>query len=122
MRVELGGTTGDLDRGITGTEEDREATDALAHTQTRKYIENRNQTTQRKRDKCKYVYVYICIRIKTVTTGKPVRQNTGACSRAQRSEMETLPEALGRSAEQSRPPENLRRTAMENDRGEELHR
>ena len=27
--------------------------------------------------------------------------------------METLPEALGRSAEQSQPPENLHRTAME---------
>ena len=34
--------------------------------------------------------------------------------------METLPEALGRSAEQSQPPENLRRMAMENDKGEEL--
>ena len=30
------------------------------------------------------------------------------------------PEALGRSAEQSQPPENLRKMAMENDRGEEL--
>ena len=34
--------------------------------------------------------------------------------------METLPEALGRSAEQSQPPENLRKVAMKNDRGEEL--
>ena len=34
--------------------------------------------------------------------------------------MEALPEALGHSAEQSQPPENLRKTAMENERGEEL--
>ena len=38
-------------------------------------------------------------RIKTVTTDKPARQNTGACSRTQKSEMETLPEALGHSTE-----------------------
>ena len=34
--------------------------------------------------------------------------------------MEALPEALGHSAEQSQPPENLRKMVMENDRGEEL--
>ena len=51
MHVELGGTTEVLDRGITETEEDREATYALAHAQSRKYTENHNQTTQRKRDK-----------------------------------------------------------------------
>ena len=34
--------------------------------------------------------------------------------------METLPEAHRHSAEQSQPPENLHRMAMENDRGEEL--
>ena len=60
------------------------------------------------------------IRNKTVAISKPARQNTGVCSRTQRNEMETLPEALGRSTEQSQPPENLRKMAMENDRGEEL--
>ena len=49
----------------------------------------------------------------TVTTGKPAGQNTDAFSRTQKSEMETLSETLGRSAEQSQPPENLHRTAME---------
>ena len=34
--------------------------------------------------------------------------------------METLPEAHGRSAEQSQPPENLRKMAMEIDGGEGL--
>ena len=34
--------------------------------------------------------------------------------------METLPEALGHSAEQSQPLETLRKMAMENDRGEGL--
>ena len=53
------------------------------------------------------------IQIMTVTTDKPARQNTNACSRTQKSEMETLSETLGRSAEQSQPPENLHRTAME---------
>ena len=47
------------------------------------------------------------IRNKTVAISKPARQNTGVCSRTQRSEIEILPEALGLSAEQSQPPENL---------------
>ena len=66
---------------------------------------------------CVYIYIcmYVCmyIQIMTVTTDKPVRQNTDACSRTQKSEMETLSEALGRPAEQSQPPENLHITAME---------
>ena len=69
--------------------------------------------TQKKPEECKYVYIYMYIQIMTVTTDKPARQNTDACSRTQKSEMETLSEALGRSAEQSQPPENLHRTAME---------
>ena len=35
-------------------------------------------------------------------------------------EMESLPEALGRSAEQRQPPKNLHRETTEKDRGEEL--
>ena len=48
------------------------------------------------------------------------KENTDACSRTQKSEMETVLEANRRSAEQSQPPENLHRMAMESDRGEEL--
>ena len=61
VRVELGGTAGVLDRGITETEEDREATDALAHAQTRKYTEtaakrpNRNETNA---SMCMYIYKF----------------------------------------------------------------
>ena len=65
--------------------------------------------------------VCVCIYgTKIVTIGESARQNTGFCSRTHRSGMETLLEALGRSVEQSQPPENLRKMAMENDRGEEL--
>ena len=39
--------------------------------------------------------------------------NSDAYTHRERREMETLPEALGRSAEQSQPPENLHRTTME---------
>ena len=56
-----------------------------------------------------------------VTTGRPVSDKALPPTRTHtENEMETLSEALGRSAEQSQPPENLRRMAMENDRGEEL--
>ena len=61
VRVELGGTTEVLDRGITKMEEDREATDALVHAEARKYIEpaatrhNRNGTNA---STCIYIYVY----------------------------------------------------------------
>ena len=48
--------------------------------------------------------------------------STNACSptHTQKREMETLPEAYGRSAEQSQPPETCEETATENDRGGEL--
>ena len=61
VRVELGGTTEVLDRGITETEEDREATDALAHPQTREYTENRSQndpTEMRQMRVCECIYMY----------------------------------------------------------------
>ena len=41
------------------------------------------------------------------------RQNTRRLLTHSESEMETLPEALGRPVEQSQPPENLHKTAME---------
>ena len=38
--------------------------------------------------------------------------NSDAYTHRERREMETLPEALGRSAEQSQPPENLHKMTM----------
>ena len=64
------------------------------------------------------VYVYIN---QGVTTGKPASDrlrrlhthtHTHTHTHAER-EMETLPKALGHSAEQSQPPKNLHRTTME---------
>ena len=71
---------------------------------------------------CIYIYIYMYVYSDYDSYNRQAGewQNTNACSRTHKSEMETLPEALGRSAEQSQPPENLRRMAMENDRGEEL--
>ena len=50
------------------------------------------------------------IQIMTVTTDKPTSDKTPTHLE---SEMETLPEAVGHSAEQSQPPEKLHRTTME---------
>ena len=60
---------------------------------------------------CVYIYVYSNYDSYNRQAGE--WQNTDACSRTQKSEMETLPEALGCSVEQSQPPENLHRTTME---------
>ena len=60
IRGERGGTIGVSDREITEQEEDKEATDALAHAQTRKYTEtatkrhNRNETNAS-------MCIFICI-------------------------------------------------------------
>ena len=61
MRGERGRTTGVLDREITEQKEDKEATDALAHAQTRRYTEtatkrdNRNETNA---SMCVYIGIF----------------------------------------------------------------
>ena len=56
-----------------------------------------------------------------VTTARPVSDKALPPTRTHtEKEMETLSEALGRSAKQSQPLENLHRMAMEKNIGEEL--
>ena len=59
--------------------------------------------------------------MRKVTTGKPVSdKNSDAYTHREKREMETLLEALGRSAEQRQPPENLHKATTKRDGGEEL--
>ena len=66
-----------------------------------------------------YVYKYIYISRRLQLTGRQ-GEHRRLFTHTQKSEMETLPEAHGRSTEQSQPPENLRKMAMESGRGEGL--
>ena len=56
------------------------------------------------------MYIYIN---QGVTTGKPASDRLRRLHTHTERKMETLPEALGCSAEQIQPPENLHRTIME---------
>ena len=96
-----------MDREITETGEDRVATKALARAQKRKYTgttinqHSRNETTANM-----YVYININVYVDQKRYNYQAgKANTDAYSHTQESEMETLPEAHGRSAEQSQPPE-----------------
>ena len=55
-----------------------------------------------------YVYKYIYISRRLQLTGRQ-GEHRRLFTHTQKSEMETLPEAHGRSTEQSQPPENLRK-------------
>ena len=56
-----------------------------------------------------YIYIYICRRFERLQPIRPARRiPTPDHSRTQKSKMEILPEAHGRSTEQSQPLENLR--------------
>ena len=80
---------------------ERKATAVLrTHADTQKP----QQIETTKRDECVYIY----IQMNGVTTGRPVSDKALLPTRTHtENEMETLPEALRRYAEQSQPPESL---------------
>ena len=83
--------------------------DTHRHVSTQESQSNNTAETRRLEVRV-YEHECIYISIKAVTINRSARRTpTPVHSGTQKSEMETLPKAHGRSTEQSQPPENLRK-------------